>query len=112
MSATPFISPKLIEPGMKSFIKISLNQCNNVRKVYNNKLYNLFFGLLFLTFLISILVYKYKGKLTKEEIEQKNIQKQQYILSKIKQVQKNKQEIRQELITGLPNFNNDFENIN
>lgn len=57
----------------------------------------------------SILLYKYKGRLTPLEKERKNREKQQYILSKIKKVQESKLRSQQELITGLPNWDNDNE---
>jgi Na+-transporting NADH:ubiquinone oxidoreductase subunit NqrC len=57
----------------------------------------------------SILLYKYKGRLSPIEKERKNKEKQQYILSKIKKVQESKRRSQQELITGLPNWDNDNE---
>jgi hypothetical protein len=48
------------------------------------------------------LYYKYKGRLTPEEKEQKEIEKQQYILKKIKTFQEDKLRMQQQLITGLP----------
>jgi len=57
----------------------------------------------------AVLFYKYKGRLTPVEKERKNREKQQYILSKIKNVQEAKRRSQQELITGLPNWDNDNE---
>jgi len=63
-----------------------------------------------LTLVVSaVLFYKYKGRLTPLEKERKNREKQQYILSKIKNVQDAKRRSQQELITGLPNWDNDNE---
>jgi hypothetical protein len=63
-----------------------------------------------LTLVVSaILFYKYKGRLTPLEKERKNREKQQYILTKIKNVQDAKRRSQQELITGLPNWDNDNE---
>ena len=106
------ISPILVEPGMKYFINMSLKDCHEVKTAFNNSLYNISLAFLFIFILACILLYKYKGKPTLQELKQKNIIKQNYILSKIKQTQKDKQKLRGELITGLPNSNNDFENIN
>ena len=55
---------------------------------------------------------KYKGKLTPVEIETKNKEKQQYILEKIKGFQIAKQKAQQELITGLPHWENEYNIIN
>jgi hypothetical protein len=70
-------------------------------------------GLLVLFFLILgiLLLYKYKGKLTPEEIEQKESIKKQYILSKIRNFQDAKLRAQQELITGLPHWDNEFDAI-
>ena len=57
------------------------------------------------------LVYKYKGKLSPVELQSKNIEKQQYILSKIKNLQQAKRIAHQELITGLPNWGNEYDVI-
>ena len=65
----------------------------------------------FLLILGAILLYKYKGRLTPVEIERKNKEKQQYILSKIKNFQQAKREAHQELITGLPAWENEYDII-
>jgi hypothetical protein len=55
-----------------------------------------------------LLLYKYKGKLTPEEIEQKETNKKQYILSKIRNYQQTKLHEQQQLITGLPHWDDDL----
>jgi len=89
----------------------SLKQAHIVREKFENTIFNigLFFG--FLLILGLILLYKYKGKLTPAEIEKKNKEKQQYILSKIKIYQENKRAERQELITGLPAWESEYDII-
>ena len=57
------------------------------------------------------MLYKYKGKLTPEELEEKDRQKKQYILSKIRNYQQAKLREQQDLITGLPNWENEYDNI-
>jgi hypothetical protein len=69
---------------------------------------------LFIAFLLVlglILFYKYKGKLSPVEIEKKNKEKQQYILSKIQNFQRAKRIAHQELITGLPNWESEYDII-
>ena len=47
--------------------------------------------------------------MTPVEIERKNKEKQQYILSKIQNFQQAKRIAHQELITGLPNWDNEYD---
>jgi hypothetical protein len=104
--------PMLTEPGVKYFINETLKQCHIIKEQYQNTLFNI--GLLFAFFIILaiLLLYKYKGKLTAQEIEQKELVKKQYILSKIKNFQDAKIRSQQELITGLPQWENEFDIIN
>ena len=106
------IRPMLTEPGVKYFINETLKQCHQYKEKYHNL--NLNIGLLFVFFIILgiLLLYKYKGKLTPEEIEQKELQKKQYILSKIRNYQDAKTKAQQKLITGLPQWDNEFDIIN
>jgi len=94
--------PSLTEPGVKYFLNQTLKQCHIIRNKFHNTIFNI--GLLFAFLLVLglILLYKYKGKLNPVELEQKNKEKQQYILSKIKNFQEAKRIAHQELITGLP----------
>ena len=69
----------------------------------------LFIG--FLLVLGLILLYKYKGKLSPVELEKKNKEKQQYILSKIQNFQQAKRIAHQELITGLPAWESEYDII-
>ena len=96
--------PELIEPGVKYFLHKTLKQCNIARDSFHNMVFNIGLFIGFLIILALILLYKYKGKLTPVEIQQKNKEKQQYILSKIQNFQQAKRIAHQELITGLPNW--------
>ena len=103
------IIPSLIEPGTKSFLNHTLRQCHIIKSKYYNELFNMGVFITLTIVISSILFYKYKGRLTPLEKERKNREKQQYILSKIKKVQESKLRSQQELITGLPNWDNDNE---
>jgi hypothetical protein len=103
--------PVLVEPGVKFFIKETLKQCRDFKNRLNNHIFNFVLVLLFAGFLGGILVYKYKGKLTPTEKRNKDVEKQQYILTKIKNYQDAKRTEGQELITGLPNWDNEYYNI-
>lgn len=96
--------PFLVEPGVKSFLAHSLKQCNAFRSKYNNILFNVGLTVLFAFILAMILVYKYRGKLTPRQMQEKNLEKQQYIVSKIQNYQESKRKAQQELITGLPHW--------
>ena len=76
--------PMLTEPGVKYFINETLKQCRQFKENHQHIIFNI--GLLVMFFIILgvLLFYKYKGKLSEEEIEQKDLLKKQYILSKIK----------------------------
>lgn len=92
--------PSLIEPSIKNILNSSLKQCRNFRENYYNIVLNVSLGVGFLFIIALVLLYKYKGKLTPKEIERKNREKQQYILSKIQLYQND----RQSEITGLPRW--------
>jgi hypothetical protein len=74
-------------------------------------MFNVLLLLFFLIILGVILLFKYKGKLTPVEKDLKERTKQQYILSKIKNFQDAKRIAHQELITGLPGWDNDYQNF-
>ena len=100
--------PTLTEPGVKYFLNQALKQSHIIRENFNNTIFNIGMLIFFLLALGFILVYKYKGKLTPVEIAQKNKEKQQYILERIKKFQIAKQRAHQELITGLPHWENEY----
>lgn len=106
-----YSKPILTEPGVKYFLNETLKQCHKFKEKYHNYMFNV--GILFAFFIITgiILLYKYKGKLTPEEIEQNELRKKKYILSKIKNYQDAKIRSQQELITGLPHWDTEFETI-
>ena len=111
MNFDEFSKPMLTEPGVKYFLSATLKQCNEFRNKYNNVLMNIGLFIVFLIVLGLILLYKYKGRLTPNEKARKDREKQEYILSRIKQLQENKRRAHQELITGLPNWDNEFDNV-
>ena len=104
--------PMLVEPGVRFFLGETLKQCHNFRETYKNTIYNILILIGFLTILGLLLLYKYKGKLTPEEIIEKERLKKQYILSRIRNYQDAKIKAQQELITGLPHWENEFDIIN
>lgn len=107
MEFEDFSKPTLIEPGTKYFLNQSLKQTHNFKIKFYNEMFNIGLFVFFLLILGAILLYKYKGKLTPLEKEKKNMDKQQYVLSKIKNFQEAKRIAHQELITGLPHWENE-----
>jgi len=107
MYADNISKPALIEPGIKYFLNETLKQCRAFRDNYNNLMFNIALFISFIFILGAILLYKYKGKPTPVEKDMKDRMKQQYILSKIKNFQDAKRLAHQELITGLPGWDNE-----
>lgn len=107
----PTAKPTLIEPGVRYFLNGTLQQCHEFKMKHQETMINLaiFLGLMFI--LGAFLLYKYKGKLTISEQKQKDEMKKQYILNKIKNVQIAKQRANETLITGLPHWDTDYENV-
>lgn len=111
MDFDEYTKPLLIEPGVKYFLHETLKECHLIREKFHNFVFNIGLFIGFLIILGLILLYKYKGKLTPVEVEKKNKEKQEYILSKIKNFQETKRIAHQELITGLPNWENEYDII-
>jgi len=104
--------PLLTEPGVRYFLSQTLKQSHIIREKFHNMVFNIGMLILFLLILGFILVYKYKGKSTPVEIAKKNEESHQYVLERIKTFQVAKQRAQQELITGLPHWENEYNNIN
>lgn len=104
--------PILTEPGVKYFLGETLKQCHQFKEQYYNVLINIGLFFLFLLILGAILLYKYKGKLTPEQMREKELEKQRYILSRIKNFQDAKIREQQQLITGLPHWETEYDVVN
>jgi hypothetical protein len=103
-----FAKPILTEPGVKYFLNETLKQCHHFKEKYNNMMINIGVTVIFFIILGILLLYKYKGKLTPEEIEKNETNKKQYILSKIRNYQQTKLREQQQLITGLPHWDDEL----
>jgi hypothetical protein len=112
MNNIEIAKPMLTEPGVKYFLNETLKQCHILKEKYYNNVFNVILLISFFIILGILLFYKYKGKLTPEEIEQKELEKKTYILSKIRNYQDTKLRAQQQLITGLPHWENEFDIIN
>lgn len=107
-----FAKPMLTEPGVKYFLNESLKQCHFIKEKFHNTIFNVGLLIGFFILLGILLLFKYKGKLTPEQIKEKEMEKKKYILSKIRNYQDAKIRAQQELITGLPHWENEFDIIN
>jgi len=76
----------LIEPGVKSFLKISLQNCKQLKEQYYNAIFNTAAFATFVAVIGIILVVKYKFKPSEEERERKLQEQREYVLSKLKLV--------------------------
>lgn len=104
--------PTLTEPGVKHYIGESLKRCNKVRMQFENYVFNIGMLLFFVILTGGILLWKYKGKLTPAQKYEKDKEKQEYILSKIQKFELAKKQAHQELITGLPHWEKEVNDIN
>ena len=107
-----FSKPMLTEPGVSYFLNETLKQCHKFKEKHQNMLINVGLFIGFCIFLGLFLLYKYKGKPTPEEMEQRDLEKKQYILSRIRNYQDAKIQSQQQLITGLPHWDNEYDIIN
>jgi len=107
-SIREFKPPRLIEPGVCYFLKENLKQCKKRKYVVSNTLFNLLAFLLFMAILGGILSYMYKGKLTEYQRKQRDKKNEDYVLTKIRDVEVAKKRQSQELITNLPTYHSNY----
>ena len=93
---------QLIEPGVKQWLNKTLQYYHKMHIQTQTIRFNLTMVVIFVLLFGGILIYKYKGKLTPEQIYQKNIEKQEYIVSKLQQLAILKQTVDPSRITNLP----------
>jgi len=86
-------APKLIETNVKEYVQIVLNKCNQNRIHFYSTALNVLVLILFIGTVVSILWYCHSHKMTPKERLQKFRRDQEYVLTKIRefQVEKNHQ---------------------
>ena len=112
MNYTDMANPSLVEPGVKYFLRETLKNCHVYKEKYKNHVFNVGILVAFSIVVGAILLYKYKGKPSPEEMAGKDREKKQYILSKIRNFQDERKKSQQQLITGLPHWENEYESVN
>jgi hypothetical protein len=97
-------SPKLIEPTAKYFLYHTLNKCHEHRTQIYVFAFNLCILIVFVLVVGITLYLCYRKKPTSEELRQKMLRDQQYVLSKIRfyQGENRKQKEHTSEITNLP----------
>lgn len=107
-------TPLLIEPGTRYFLHNTLKQCHSYKEKYKNTVFNICAAIVFISTVIIILWWRYKGRLTKDDISLKNKQKKEYILSKLQYLAAIRKENNQKnnMITDLPTFDTQPELMN
>ena len=103
------MNPRLTEPGTKYFLSETLKNCNIKKKSKNEFLLNLVLLIVFIIILIIYLAYKYKTKPNEKDKENKKIIKNNYILSKLRNIMEVSKIKNKEMITTLPKFESDYE---
>lgn len=94
----------LVEQGVRNYLQSSLNHCHNYRiHIYSIAL-NIVVFVVFVTVFGLILWYSYKKKASPYDQYKQQIRDQEYILSKIRHVQTQKEMQRAQMtsITQLP----------
>ena len=94
--------PKLIEPGVKYFLNVSLEHCKQIKSKYNNLFYNLGMLLLFITIFGTFLYMKYTHKNNKQLQETNRATQQQYIMNKLRFMQEHTKAQSRNIFTDLP----------
>lgn len=106
-----FTKPTLVEPGTKYFLNETLVRCAKFKKEYYNNMLNIIVIIFIIISVGGILYYKYKGKPTPAEKMLKERDRKHYVLSRIKNYQDAKRLESQTLISGLPAWENDYDEI-
>lgn len=101
-------TPHLVAPGVKSFMDFTLKNCKQMKESYTTVAVNIGLTVTFIIVVGGFLYYKYKGKPTREEVEQRKRRGQEYVMKKLgthvatRQMMSNQSKNDTSVITGLP----------
>ena len=93
--------PQLTEYKTKNILNNTLKKCHKYKREKYNIIFNIILVLLFFIIFIIAIYWKKKTKLTQKEKKEKKDQYKNYVLEKIKSLQKKN---NSSLITNLPQF--------
>jgi hypothetical protein len=99
MEVTP---PRLIENSTRSYLYETLQKCRQIRTNTYSTAFNLSILALFILVFGSALYYCYNNKKTPEEMHEKMVRDQEYVLSKIRFYQSEKHKATTSNLTNLP----------
>ena len=105
--------PRLVDNGVKYFLRGVLKNCNNYKQNNINTFYNITMFLVFIILLGIILFMRYKGNSMSKKYYEKSMKDKEYIMSKLvyynRQNIDNQQKIKNNMITNLPDYTNHIE---
>ena len=105
--------PKLVDNGVKYFLREVLKNCHNYKRSNINTFYNITMFILFISTLGTILFMRYKGNSWSKSYYEKSMKDKEYIMSKLvyynRQNIDNQQKIKNNMITNLPDYSNHVE---
>jgi nitrogen regulatory protein PII-like uncharacterized protein len=93
----------LIEPGVKYWLNQTLKEYRKFKENNLNFIFNIGMTCLLIVTISGFLLYKYKGGISQDELEQKKREKEEYIVSKLQKLALVK---NSNLITNLPTWGN------
>ena len=102
-------TPSLCEPGVKHILSCSLKESRQFKERYTNNIFNITMLILFVGVLVGFLIYRYKGKATKEQIASNTRSKNEYIMSKLQRLSTIKEKRNKDMITNLPSWSDNPE---
>ena len=76
-------TPRLVAPGVRSFMDFTLRNCRQVKDSYTTIAVNVGLTVVFVLVIGGFLYYKYRGKPTKAELEARKRQGQEYVMRKL-----------------------------
>jgi len=98
--------PNLTEPGMKYWLSQSLREMRRFKDRNLTIIFNFSMTIALIVVVGGFLIFKYKGKLTPQEIAVKQQKKKEYLISKLVKIGETKRKINETMITDLPVWSN------
>ncbi len=97
-------TPALVEPGVRTYLDRSLKIARAAKQKDSIWMYNVGFAIVLLVVVGGFLAYKYRGKQTPYERQEKMNESRHYVLSKLQRLAAVKRRETGAAITGLPTW--------